>query len=71
MPGMEAARNRLEAAVERLESALERQPATAGANAELDALRHDYAALRLNTEAVSGRLDDMIARLRRLLGEQG
>ncbi len=71
MPGMEAARNRLETAVTRLESALDRQPAPADAGAELDALRGDFVALKSNTTAVSGRLDEMIARLRRLLGEQG
>lgn len=74
MPGMEAARNRLETAVARLESALDREPVAAGAagaGAELDALRRDFAALKSNTHAVSGRLDEMIARLRRLLGEPG
>ncbi len=71
MPGMEAARNRLETAIDRLESALARQPAAAGADAELDTLRRDFAALTLNTAAVSGRLDEMIARVRRILGEQG
>ncbi len=71
MPGMETARNRLETAVARLESALDREPEPAGAGAELDALRRDFAAMKTNTHAVSGRLDEMIARLRRLLGEQG
>lgn len=71
MPGMETARNRLETAVARLESALDREPVAAGAGDELDALRRDFAALKSNTHAVSGRLDEMIARLRRLLGEQG
>ena len=72
MPGMEAARNRLETAIGRLESALDRQPAAAaGADAELDTLRRDFASLRLNTADVSGRLGETIARLRRILGEQG
>ncbi len=70
MPGMEAARSRLETAIDRLESALDRRPAVAGADAELDSLRRDFAALKSNTDTVSGRLDDMIARLRKILGEQ-
>ncbi len=71
MPGMEAARSRLETAMDRLESALDRRPAAAGADVELDTLRRDFAALKSNTETVSGRLDDMIARLRKILDEQG
>ncbi len=72
MSDLTAAREQLENAIARLESALSEQPGGTG-NAAVDKALQDARAehqnLRAVAESVSGRIDDVIARLRATLGE--
>ena len=74
MSDLTAARDQLEKAIARLETALSEQPGDTG-NAAVDKAlqdaRADYQNLREVAESVSGRIDDVIARLRVTLGEDG
>jgi uncharacterized protein involved in exopolysaccharide biosynthesis len=72
MNDLTAAREQLEKAIARLETALSEQPEGTGNTAADKALqdaRADYQNLRVVAESVSGRIDDVIARLRATLGE--
>ncbi|MEE8213532.1 MAG: hypothetical protein V3R79_03005 [Alphaproteobacteria bacterium] len=72
MSDLTAAREQLEKAITRLESALSEQPGGTG-NAAVDKALQDARAehqnLRAVAESVSGRIDDVIARLRATRGE--
>ena len=72
MSDLTAAREQLEKAIARLETALSKQPRGTG-NPALDKALQDahanYQNLREVAESVSGRIDDVIARLRATLGE--
>ena len=72
MSDLAAAQEQLEKAIARLETALSEKPGGTG-NAAVDkALRDaraDYQNLRVVAESVSGRIDEIITRLRATLGE--
>jgi hypothetical protein len=75
MSDLTAAREQLEKAIARLETALSEQPEGTG-NAAVDKAlqdaRADYQNLRVVAESVSGRIDDIIVRLRATLdGDAG
>ena len=72
MSDLTAVREQLEKAIARLETALSDQPGGTENSALEKALREaraDYQNLREVAESVSGRIDDVIARLRATLGE--
>lgn len=72
MNRLENAQKRLDAAVARLEKAMARQPVGQSTEVQIKALaaaREEQAALKAVTDTVATRLDDTIARLRRLLGD--
>lgn len=74
MRSLQDAQNRFEAALGRLEKALDREPATGAEDVQdltraLAEAKADYADLKARSDQVADRLDETIARLRRLLGE--
>ncbi len=73
MTSLQDAQTRLEAALARLERSLDRAPVPgAGDVRELERAlakaRADYTDLKARSDSVADRLDETIARLRRLLG---
>lgn len=74
MTSLQDAQTRLEAALDRLEQALDGKPAAAGGDVEdltraLAAAQAEYVDLKARSDQVAERLDQTVARLRRLLGE--
>jgi len=72
MSDLTAAREQLEKAIEHLETALSIQPdgiGNAAVDKALQDARADYENLRVMADSVSGRIDEVIARLRATLSE--
>jgi len=73
MTSIQDPQTRLDAALDRLERALDRKPAAGADVAALEralaTAKADYVDLKSRSDTVAERLDETVARLRRLLGE--